>query len=250
MRVAVCCSDCVYSDTAHVFGICAKTARVSLRRCVCAQQIFASQRIYVIRAAFAHSFAVFAQTQRIPLGTWGAHWCIVLDIYIYICVYVRMFISLCPVCTSDRAHIFAQMCSLVYRTATHCNTLPQTATHRHTLQHVAAHCNTLHALQHTATHCNTLQHTATHCHTLQHVAAHCNTLHALQQRHSAYLCADMCCSVLQCVDVLMQQTATHCNTYLCADAFGFLPCPLFLSRFDTLFQKTNSKRNGQQSEWQ
>ena len=217
MRVAVCCSECVYSDTAHVFGICAKTARVSLRRCVCAQQIFASQRIYVIRAAFAHSFAVFAQTQRIPLGTWGAHWCIVLHIYIYICVYVRMFISLCPVCTSDRAHIFAQMCSLVYRTATHCNTLPQTATH---------------------------------CHTLQHVAAHCNTLHALQQRHSAYLCADMCCSVLQCVDVWMQHTATHCNTYFCADAFGFLPCPLFSSRFDTLFQKTNSKRNGQQSEWQ
>jgi len=53
--------------------------------------------------------------------------------YIHLCVCVCMFISLCPVRTSDTAHIFAQRSLDFHRTATHC----------HTLQHVAAHCNTL-----------------------------------------------------------------------------------------------------------
>ena len=66
-------------------------------------------------------------------------------------------------------------------------------------------------------------HTATLCHTLQHVAAHCNTLHTLQQRHS---------------------------TYLCADAFGLLPCPLSSCHVSTHSLKkqtasaTGSSQNG------
>ena len=75
------------------------------------------------------------------------------------------------------------------------------------------HCTTL---QHTAPHCNTLHHTATHCNTLQHTATH--------EYHSAFrIKANRHIQIEQCSDVwkfskvspipiLLQYTATHCNT--------------------------------------
>ena len=103
------------------------------------------------------------------------------------------------------------------------------------LQHAAIHCNTM---QHTATHCNTLQHTAIHCNTLQHTAAQHNALaccpatvcacaymniYTLQLWRGWYV--DVCsklawprhvnlysCTAYCIWSVVLQHTATHCNT--------------------------------------
>jgi len=103
---------CAYASGLLSVNVCTATQRmssasvqrqrVSLRRCVFAQQIseslrqiFASQRRYVIRAAFAHVCAVFAQTQRMSLGTWVG--LLPLQAYAYVYKYththIYMYIS-------------------------------------------------------------------------------------------------------------------------------------------------------------
>jgi len=146
-----------------------------------------------------------------------AHWCIVLDIYIYVCVCVCLY--LCVLCVPATQHISLRrglwISTALQHTATHCNTWQHTATHCTRCNSDTAHIFAQRSLD--------FHRTATHCHTLQHVAAHCNTLHTLQQRHS---------------------------TYLCADAFGLLPCPLSSCHVSTHSLKkqtasaTGSSQNG------
>jgi len=85
----------VCTATQRMSSASVQRQRVSLRRCVFAQQIFATQRRYVIRAAFAHVCAVFAQTQRMSLGTWVG--LLPLQAYAYVYKYththIYMYIS-------------------------------------------------------------------------------------------------------------------------------------------------------------
>ena len=77
------------------------------------------------------------------------------------------------------------------------------ATHYNTLQHTATHCNTL---KHTATHCNTLQHTATHV-TRSHVRNDSLTFNFMMESTDVSFMCKPCL-----VDMILQRTATHCNT--------------------------------------
>jgi len=95
---------------------------------------------------------------------------------------------------------------LLYLSLFHTHTLPHTHTHMHTHTHTHNYClasaflflgvviNTPQVLGH----CNALQHATTYTATYTETEMTCKL--------------SVCCSVLQCVAVSLQHTATHCNT--------------------------------------